>query len=83
MWTVASIALLAGALPPGIWLSARGIAAHRLVGMQMVGTVTVLVLITISLAAHRPDYLIVATVLALLAFAGTLVFTRLIGAGDD
>ncbi|MFF0500149.1 MrpF/PhaF family protein [Nocardia aobensis] len=83
MWTVASIALLAGALPPAIWLSARGIAAHRLVGMQMVGTVTVLVLITISLAAHRPDYLIVATVLALLAFAGTLVFTRLIGAGDD
>ncbi|WP_258080691.1 MrpF/PhaF family protein [Nocardia nova] len=51
-------------------MSARGSAAHRLVGMQMVGTVTVLALITISLAAHRPDYLIVATVLALLAVVG-------------
>lgn len=83
MWTVASIALLAGATPPAIWLSARGTAAHRLVGLQMVSTVTVLVLITASLAAGRSDYLIVATVLVLLAFAGTLVFTRLIGAGDD
>lgn len=83
MWTVASVILLAGAMPPGVWLASRGRSEHRLVGLQMVTAVTVLVLITMSLAANRPDYLIVATVLVVLAFAGTLVFTRLIGAGDD
>ena len=83
MWTVASVTLLVGAMPPGIWLASRGRSEHRLVGLQMVTAVTVPVLITMSLAANRPDYLIVATVLVVLAFAGTLVFTRLIGAGDD
>ncbi|QIS14415.1 monovalent cation/H+ antiporter complex subunit F [Nocardia arthritidis] len=83
VWLLVTGALLAGALPPGLALSARGPAEHRLVGLQLVSSVVVIVLVTASLGVGRPDYLIVPLVLVLLGFAGTLVFTRLAGESDD
>ncbi|WP_019925454.1 monovalent cation/H+ antiporter complex subunit F [Nocardia sp. BMG111209] len=83
IWSVATAALLVGAVPPGALLAARGPAAHRLIGLQLIGSVVPLALVTLSLAVRRPDYLIVPLVLVLLSFAGTLVFTRLIDPSDD
>ncbi|WP_433756830.1 monovalent cation/H+ antiporter complex subunit F [Nocardia sp. CA-135398] len=82
-WLLASGVLLVGGIGPALLLSGRGTAAHRLVGLQLVGSLLILVLISLSLGLGRPDYLIVPLVLVLLSFAGTLVFTRLLGVRDD
>ncbi|WP_063043067.1 MULTISPECIES: monovalent cation/H+ antiporter complex subunit F [Nocardia] len=82
-WLLASGVLLVGGIGPALLLSARGTAAHRLVGLQLVSSLLIVVLILLSLGLGRPDYLIVPLVLVLLSFAGTLVFTRLLGVRDD
>ncbi|MFI6365682.1 monovalent cation/H+ antiporter complex subunit F [Nocardia sp. NPDC050630] len=82
-WLVASGVLLVGGIGPALLLSSRGTAAHRLVGMQLVGSLLIFVLISLSLGLGRPDYLIVPLVAVLLSFAGILVFTRLLGVRDD
>ncbi|WP_433726789.1 monovalent cation/H+ antiporter complex subunit F [Nocardia sp. CA-129566] len=82
-WLLASGVLLAGGIGPAVLLSSRGRSAHRLVGLQLVGSLLVVGLVTLSLGLGRPDYLIVPLVLVLLSFAGTLVFTRLLGVRDD
>ncbi|MGY4099896.1 monovalent cation/H+ antiporter complex subunit F [Nocardia sp. R16R-3T] len=82
-WLLASGVLLVGAVGPALLLSSRGTAAHRLVGLQLLGSLLIVVSILLSLGLGRPDYLIVPLVLVLLSFAGTLVFTRLLGVRDD
>ncbi|WP_067674918.1 MrpF/PhaF family protein [Nocardia miyunensis] len=82
IWLTASAVLLIGAIAPCLVLTAHDTAAHRLVGLQLISSVTTIVLVAVSLGVGRPDYLIVPFVLALLSFAGTLVYTRLIGASD-
>lgn len=83
VWLLASGILLAGGVPPALILSSRGTAVHRLVGLQLAGSVVALAVVTMSLGLGRPDYLIVPLVLVLLSFAGTLVFTRLADRVDD
>jgi multisubunit Na+/H+ antiporter MnhF subunit len=70
-------------LVPALLLASRGPAAHRLVGMELAGAISVLVLVLLSQAVDQPSYLIVPLVVALLSFAGTLVFTRLLAPGKD
>ncbi|MBF6060039.1 hypothetical protein IU500_00015 [Nocardia terpenica] len=82
LWLAAGFVLLVGAIPPGIWLSVRGSAPERIIGLQLVGSAGGLTLVAISLGVSRPDYLIVPLVLVLLTFAGTLVYTRLTGESD-
>ncbi|MFX0581258.1 monovalent cation/H+ antiporter complex subunit F [Nocardia nepalensis] len=82
-WLFASGVLLTGGIVPALLLSSRGTAAHRLVGLQLLGSLLIIVLVLLSLGLGRPDYLIVPLVLVLLSFAGTLVFTRLLGVRDD
>lgn len=82
-WLIAAGVLLVGGLPPAILLASRGPAAHRLVGLQLTGSLSVILLILLSLGVNQSSYLIVPLVLVLLSFAGTLVFTRLLGARDD
>lgn len=77
-WELTAAALMVGGLVPAVLLAARGDAVDRLVGLELAGSVAVLLLLVIAQAAGQPSYLIVPLVLALLGFAGTLVFTRLL-----
>lgn len=81
-WVIAAGALMIGGLVPAMILAGRGPAAHRLLGLEMAGASGVLVLMVLCQAMNQSSYLIVPLVLVLLSFAGTLVFTRLLG-GDD
>ena len=74
-WTVAAIALLLGLVPCGV-VCLRGKPTERLVGLEMAGTLDALVLMLLAVAYHRSIYLDLALALALLTFAGGLVFAR-------
>jgi multicomponent Na+:H+ antiporter subunit F len=74
-WTVAAIALLLGLVPCGV-VCLRGEPTERLVGLEMAGTLDALVLMLLAVAYHRSIYLDLALALALLTFAGGLVFAR-------
>lgn len=78
-WLLACGALLVGGLGPGLWLTLRGSAAHRLVGLELTGATAALTMLLWCQAIDQPSYLIVPLVLVLLSFAGTLVYTRLLG----
>jgi multisubunit Na+/H+ antiporter MnhF subunit len=78
-WLWASCVLLIGGLGPALGLSLRGDAADRLVGLVLTGPVVVLAMLLLSQGYGQSAYLIVPLTLALLSFAGTLVFTRLLG----
>jgi multisubunit Na+/H+ antiporter MnhF subunit len=77
-WLLGSIVLLLGGLVPAGWMAARGTPVDRLIGLEMGGTVTALELMLFSQAENESQYLIVPLVLALLSFAGTMVYVRLL-----
>jgi multicomponent Na+:H+ antiporter subunit F len=77
-WLLFAGVLSVGGLGPALVVGARGKALHRLTGMQFAGPVVVLVLIALSVVAGQSQYLIVPLTLVLLAYAGTLVYTRLL-----
>lgn len=77
LWMAAAIVLVAGGVVPGMVLAFRGDPVRRLVGLQLVGAVSVLVLLVLGQAQGQASYLIVPLVVVLLGFAGTLVFARL------
>ena len=52
----------------------------RLVGLEMAGTVNTLILLVLAEGYHQAIFFDLAVVLALLSFAGGLVFARLPGA---
>lgn len=83
MWVIAAGALMIGGFGPAMVLAGRGPAAHRLLGLELAGAVGVIVLMVLCQAMNQPSYLIVPLVLVLLSFAGTLVFTRLLGDDND
>ncbi|HEU5033485.1 MAG TPA: monovalent cation/H+ antiporter complex subunit F [Mycobacteriales bacterium] len=78
-WLAACIVLIALGLFPALWVGSRGDAVNRLVGVEIAGAVTVLVLLAFSRAMQQSIYLIVPLVLAVLTVTGTLVYTRLLG----
>ncbi len=78
-WLLGAVVLMAGGLGPALWIGARGDPVNRLVGLELGSAVTVLILLLLSQAAGQSSYLIVPLVLVLASFAGTLVFTRLLG----
>lgn len=85
-YTVCLLALLVGALLPALVISARGAPAERLIGLELASAVIVLVLVLFSQVPQGQSYdLTLPLVLVPLSFAGTLVFTRLLGRGpgDD
>ncbi len=82
VWVIAAGALMLGGLLPAMILAGRGPAAHRLLGLEVAGAVGVIVLMVLCQAMNQSSYLIVPLVLVLLSFAGTLVFTRLLGDDD-
>ncbi len=77
-WLLAAALVLAGGIAPGLWLASRGGPVERLFGLEVVGATGVLALLLLSRGFGQSSYLIVPLVVVLLAFAGTLVFTRLL-----
>lgn len=78
-WTVAAGVLLVVAAGPGLLLAARGDALARLVGLQVVTACVVLLFVALTVASGQSSLLVVPLVTVVLSFAGTLVFTRLLG----
>ena len=77
-WLIGDLALIGIGLPVAIWIGARGDAVDRLVGLELGGVVGTLALMAFAQAVAQSSYLIVPTVAVVLAFAGVLVFTRLL-----
>ncbi|MBO0840802.1 MAG: hypothetical protein J2O49_08290 [Sciscionella sp.] len=78
-WLLGAALLLVGGGVPAMVLAMRGPAEHRLLGVELAGAIAVLVLVLLATGLNQSSYLIVPTALALLSFAGTLVFSRLLG----
>lgn len=76
-WLWVGIVLAAGGLAPGLLLASRGSAVERLVGLELTAAVATVEMLVLTVAFGQSSYLIVPLVFVLLAFAGTLVFTRL------
>ncbi|HEX4722044.1 MAG TPA: MrpF/PhaF family protein [Pseudonocardiaceae bacterium] len=83
VWPLAAGVLMIGGLVPAMIIAYRDTAARRLVGLELVSATGTLVLLVLCQAFNQSSYLIVPLVLALLSFAGTLVFTRLLGAPHE
>jgi multisubunit Na+/H+ antiporter MnhF subunit len=79
VWLIAAGALMVGGFGPALILAGRGSAAHRLLGLELAGATGTIALMVLCQAMNQSSYLIVPLVLVLLSFAGTLVFTRLLG----
>ncbi|HVA75740.1 MAG TPA: hypothetical protein VNF71_14365 [Acidimicrobiales bacterium] len=78
------IALLAGGMFPALVLSSRGDPGARLIGLDLLAAVLTFCLILVSQVGPGQSYdLILPLVLVPLSFAGTLVFTRLLGKRED
>lgn len=78
VWLACCIGLLLGAGGPVLLFAMRSDPMSRLVGLQQLAAVTVLVLLLFAQAVGNSNYLIVPLTLALLNFAGGLVFARLL-----
>jgi multicomponent Na+:H+ antiporter subunit F len=76
---VLALVVLAGGLAPALAATLRGPPADRLAGLIVSGPLVTLVLVLLAAAYARPAYLDAALVLALLSFAGSLVFARFLG----
>jgi len=83
VWLLAAGVLMVGGLIPAMVLAYRDTAARRLVGLELVSVTGTLVMLLLCEAFNQSSYLIVPLVLALLSFAGTLVFTRLLGSPHE
>lgn len=83
VWLVAAGTLTVAGFGPAMILAYRGPTTHRLLGMALAGATGTLVMLLLCQAFGQSSYLILPLALALLSFAGTLVFTRLVTPGDD
>jgi multicomponent Na+:H+ antiporter subunit F len=76
-WLV--VVLLVAAAAPCLVAVCRGTPGERLVALQCLSVVVTLALVVLSVGLHRPSYLDVPLVLALVSLAGSLVFARFFG----
>ena len=78
-YLICAAVLIIGGIGPALLLSARGDATDRLVGLELTSSIVVLTMVVLAQVTQLSYYLAVPLVLAPLSFAGTLVFTRLLG----
>lgn len=78
-WLLAGLVMLVLGMGPALHASARNGVLDRLVGLELLSSLGVLTLLLLAHGYSRSSYLIVPLVLALLSFAGTLVYVRLSG----
>lgn len=81
-YVLCALALVVGGLGPGLWITARGAAVDRLVGLELISVVSVVIMLVLAQITGQSYYLAVPLVLAPLSVTGTLVFTRLLGRRD-
>ena len=74
-WLLTSAALLFALVPCGI-IVFRGRAIDRLIGLEMGGIITTLVLLLLAEGMKNPNFYDLALAAGLLAFGGGLVFVR-------
>ena len=74
-WLLGALVLLIGLVPCGI-VCLRMTPMERLVGLEMAATVDTLILLVLAEGYHQAIFFDLALVLALLSFAGGLVFAR-------
>ena len=74
-WLLASLALLAAAVPAFL-VCLRGDAPSRLVGLEMLGALESLFLVTLARGLGKHYLYDLALALALLSFGAGLVFAR-------
>ncbi len=74
-WLVAAIGMLICMIPCAV-VCFRGDAADRLVGLEMAGIISVIILVLLAEGFHRPPFFDLALALGLLSFAAGMVFTR-------
>lgn len=74
-----AFALLVTAVFPCLVAMLRGEPVDRLTGLILAGPMTTLVLLLLAAGYGRPAYLDMALIVALLSFAGSLVFARFLG----
>jgi multicomponent Na+:H+ antiporter subunit F len=75
----AAFALLVAAVFPCLLATLRGEPVDRLSGLILAGPAATLVLLLLAAGFGRPAYLDAAFLVALLSFAGSLVFARFLG----
>jgi multicomponent Na+:H+ antiporter subunit F len=75
----AAFVVVLGGVVPALVLLGRGEVVERLVGLELLGSVTAVALMLLAIGFGQPQYLIAPLVLVVLSWAGTLVFTRLVG----
>jgi multicomponent Na+:H+ antiporter subunit F len=66
-----------GLIPPlgiGLWATAHGAVANRLVGLQLATSLTTALLIALTFVFEQPSSLDLALTLVVLTLPGTLVF---------
>jgi multisubunit Na+/H+ antiporter MnhF subunit len=75
-WLWAATVLMVAGTAPCLMVTKRADALERLVGLELAGVVTTLVLLLLAQGLGRSSYIDLALVLSLLSFAGSLVFAR-------
>jgi multisubunit Na+/H+ antiporter MnhF subunit len=75
LWLSASLVLVCGFVPC-IWVAARSDVGSGLAALSVAGVITVVVLMTLTVALARPPFIQLALVLAPIAVIGTLAFVR-------
>ena len=75
IWLIAAAAMLVCLVPAGI-VCLRGDAIDRLVGLELAGTLVTITLALLAEGFGRASFFDLPLTLALLTFAGGLVFAR-------
>jgi multicomponent Na+:H+ antiporter subunit F len=75
VWLIAALALILGLIPIG-FVVFREPPMDRLVALELASVISSLVLLLLAQGFHRPPFFDLALALALLSFAGGLVFAR-------
>jgi multicomponent Na+:H+ antiporter subunit F len=74
-WQLAAAVLSAALLPCG-WVCLRHSFAEGVVAVQLAGTIGALAILVLAVGEGRQPFAILAVVVAVLSFAGTLVYLR-------
>ncbi|MEU1825007.1 MULTISPECIES: MrpF/PhaF family protein [Streptomyces] len=82
-WLAAAALLLIAGVGPSLWGAARGAPGRRVVAQNYATLLLCLVFLLLAQGYGRPAYVDLALVVSVLGPAGTLVFARLLLAGEE
>jgi len=76
-WLLAAVILLGALVPCGVVCVVRS-AIEGLVALELAGVIDTTILVLLSEGFHRQPFVDLAVVAAVLSFAGSLVFARIL-----